>query len=587
MGAGHDHSHGMSNERGLRIALALTGSFLIAEVVGAFATNSLALLSDAAHMLTDVAALIIALVALRLARRPADTKRTFGYYRAEILAAVLNAVLLFLAAVYILSEAYRRFQSPPEIETVGMLVVAVIGLLVNLVSMRVLRASAESSLNMKAAYLEVWSDALGSIGVIIAALTIRFTGWWQADPIVAVLIGLWVLPRTWTLLTESINVLLEGVPQGIELDAIHGELKSIPGVADVHDLHVWSITTGKNTLTAHLMLESGSGSTQKVLSRAREVLEKRFGISHSTVQVETGYCVNDNDCGPARDATASGTSPREVQRHFEFGETEQANAFLDRHPGFYSAFERLMNLANSCFGRTSTARNRAEDVCFSLGHTCREDYLEILFLAVNAYGGGASKLLRGLYERGVTLAFIEKHTEKAERFVHFAAIQEHKLMNAALEMVSEDSFNEAMKDTENTVEKIKERYRAYKAEFETTLCRDCGRKGTAFSWDRDLVSMVRDVGEPYKSLYVGSYALANLHVHATLASMLDGSPTEIRWDRTLDQADFALLHATFVFLEILRQQSRLFHLELDLEIEACEKEFASQWVHSAGTSPRS
>ena len=308
MGAGHDHSHGSSNERGLRTALALTGGFLVAEVIGAFVTNSLALLSDAAHMVTDVAALVIALIALQLTKRPADSKRTFGYYRFEILAAVVNAVLLFLAAVYILVEAYRRFQSPPEIATSGMLIVAVIGLLVNLISMRVLRGGAESSLNMKGAYLEVWSDALGSLGVIGAALLIRFTGWWQADPVVAVLIGLWVLPRTWTLLSESINVLLEGVPQGLALDEIHNALLCIPGIQDVHDLHVWSITTGKNTITAHVTLNEPGEDEQRILSQARALIQSRFGITHSTIQIETTRCEPVQGCG-------IGTSPPQAHDH--------------------------------------------------------------------------------------------------------------------------------------------------------------------------------------------------------------------------------------------------------------------------------
>ena len=295
MGAGHDHTHGAANERSLKWALALTATVLVAEGIGAFLTNSLALLSDAAHMLTDVAALVIALIALRLAKRSADSKRTFGYYRFEILAAVLNAVLLFLAAAYILIESYQRLQNPREIASTGMLLVATVGLIANLVSMRVLQPGAESSLNMKGAYLEVWSDALGSIGVIAAALLIHFTGWWQADPIVAILIGLWVLPRSWTLLSESINILLEGVPQGLALDAIHSQLLSISGVLDVHDLHVWSISTGKNTLTAHLTLDASVEDEQSVLKQARAAIEE-FGITHSTVQIEAIRCGPAPDC---------------------------------------------------------------------------------------------------------------------------------------------------------------------------------------------------------------------------------------------------------------------------------------------------
>jgi cobalt-zinc-cadmium efflux system protein len=240
-------------------------------------------------MLTDVTALVIALIAIRLARRPADSRRTFGYYRFEILAAVANAVALFLAALYILYEAVQRFQNPQPIASTGMLTVAVFGLIANVVSMRVLHTHAECSLNLKGAYLEVWSDALGSVGVIIAAAVIHFTNWTPADPIVAIAIGLWVLPRSWTLLSESVNVLLEGVPRGLQLDAIHASLLAIPGVSDVHDLHVWSITTGKNTLTAHLTLDNPAIDTQTILQQANRAIEA-FGITHSTVQIEVTPC---------------------------------------------------------------------------------------------------------------------------------------------------------------------------------------------------------------------------------------------------------------------------------------------------------
>jgi cobalt-zinc-cadmium efflux system protein len=300
MSAGHGHSHGESSERGLQIALALTASILVVEAVGAVVTNSLALLSDAAHMLTDVTALVIALLAARLSRRPADNRRTFGYYRLEILAAAANAVALGLAAVYILYEAAQRFQNPQPIASTGMLIVALFGLAANLASMRVLHSHAGHSLNLKGAYLEVWSDALGSAGVIAAAGVIQLTEWTPVDPIVAVLIGLWVLPRSWSLLSESVNILLEGVPRGLELDAIHASLMGIPGVGDVHDLHVWSITTGKNTLTAHLTLDNPAIDPQSVLQRANQAIES-FGITHSTVQIETVPCHPDpNHHSPTR-----------------------------------------------------------------------------------------------------------------------------------------------------------------------------------------------------------------------------------------------------------------------------------------------
>jgi len=286
MGDPHSHNHASRNERGLWIALSMNFSLLVLELAGAYFTKSLALLSDAAHMLTDVTALFIALGAIRLSRRPPDNRRTFGYYRFEILAAGCNAVLLFLAAGYIVYEAIQRFRQPAEVASGAMLAVAVAGLAANLISMKVLAKDAEDSLNLKGAYLEVWSDALGSLGVIVAALVIHWTGWQPADPLVALLIGLWVLPRSWTILSETLNVLLEGVPAGLTLDAIRAALQAIPGVLNVHDLHVWSITTGKNTLTAHITIDPAAPDSQAILARAHAVVEG-FGITHSTVQIET------------------------------------------------------------------------------------------------------------------------------------------------------------------------------------------------------------------------------------------------------------------------------------------------------------
>ncbi|HCB2345614.1 TPA: cation transporter, partial [Klebsiella pneumoniae] len=251
-----NHSHALPserNEKSLWIALALTGSFLLAEVAAGIVFNSLALLSDAAHMFTDAAALAIALAAVRVARRPADAKRTYGYYRFEILAAAFNALLLFGVAGYILYEGWQRLREPAQVQSSGMLVVAVLGLIVNLISMRMLQGGKDKSLNVKGAYLEVWSDMLGSIGVIGAALVIRFTGWVWVDAVVAVAIGLWVLPRTWLLLKESLNVLLEGVPDGIDMGALMASVQAVPGVTGLHDLHVWALTSGKVSMTAHIV----------------------------------------------------------------------------------------------------------------------------------------------------------------------------------------------------------------------------------------------------------------------------------------------------------------------------------------------
>ncbi|HEX7991603.1 MAG TPA: cation diffusion facilitator family transporter, partial [Stenotrophomonas sp.] len=216
----HDHNHLPSeirHEKPLWWALGLTTAYLVVEVIGAFWTNSLALLSDAAHMATDAIGLMIALTAVRLSRRPPDAKRTYGYARLEALGAVANGLLLFGVGIYILFEAGQRFQQPQDIASTGMMWVAAFGLVVNLIAMRLLSAGSGESLNVKGAYLEVWSDMLGSVAVIAGGLIIHFTGWTLVDPILAVLIGLWVLPRTWVLLRDAINVLLEGVPKGVVL----------------------------------------------------------------------------------------------------------------------------------------------------------------------------------------------------------------------------------------------------------------------------------------------------------------------------------------------------------------------------------
>jgi len=236
--------------------------------------------------MTNSLALAISLVAIQVAKRAADRKRTFGYARFEILAAAFNALLLFAVAFYILYEAYQRLQAPAEIQSTGMLVIAVLGLIVNLISMRLLSAASGESLNVKGAYLEVWSDMLGSIGVIIAAVVIMFTGWGWVDSIVAAAIGFWVLPRTWTLLKESMNVLLQGVPDGVDIDQVEQAVRAIPGVKDVHDLHIWALTSGKNVLSSHLVADATVGTEQQILSQVTEMLHEQFDISHVTLQVE-------------------------------------------------------------------------------------------------------------------------------------------------------------------------------------------------------------------------------------------------------------------------------------------------------------
>lgn len=286
--AGHDHTAG-ANAKSLTIALGLTGSFLIAELVGAWWFNSLALLSDAAHMFTDAAALAIALAAINIGQRPADKERTYGYRRFEILAAAFNAVLLFVVAAYVLYEGVMRFFAPEPVQSVGMLVVASIGLIVNLVAMGVLTGGKEASLNVKGAYLEVWADMLGSLGVIAAAIAIYFTNWSWIDPVVAIAIGLWVLPRTWILLRDTTHILLQGVPRGMDLDAIRAAIGAVPGVAGVHDLHVWSVAGDDASLTAHIGVATGQDQSG-VRKAVATMLESKFEIHHSTLQTETEPC---------------------------------------------------------------------------------------------------------------------------------------------------------------------------------------------------------------------------------------------------------------------------------------------------------
>ena len=288
MAAGHNHGAQASTKR-LAIALGLTTAFLVAELVGAFVFDSLALLSDAAHMFTDSAALAIALAAVKIGQRPPDDLRTFGYRRFEILAAAFNAILLFAVAGYVLIEGVMRFFEPKTVESVGMLIVASIGLIVNLISMRVLAGGKDDSLNVKGAYLEVWADMLGSIGVIGAAIAIYFTKLSWIDPIVAIAIGLWVLPRTWTLLRDTTHILLQGVPRGFNLGAIRAAMIEVEGVTQVHDLHLWSVAGDDASLTAHVAV--GDDDNAEAIRRAVvEMLESRFDIHHATIQTETEPC---------------------------------------------------------------------------------------------------------------------------------------------------------------------------------------------------------------------------------------------------------------------------------------------------------
>lgn len=286
MGGGHSHAEPQAaSERSLLWALALTAVFLVVEVVASFISGSLALLSDAGHMATDVAALGIALLAIRIGRRPADDRRSFGYRRLEILAAAFNAAGLFMVAGYVLWEAVNRFLEPSNVDSRAMLVVAIAGLIVNAIAMRLLHRGRSASLNVQGAYLEVWADLLGSIAVLAGALAIEFTGAQWIDPLVAVAIALWVLPRGLALMRKALHVLLEGTPEGIDPRAVEETILSVGGVRRVHDLHLWSITTGVPLLTAHVELDALEG-WDATLQALRNAIQQNHQIDHATLQPE-------------------------------------------------------------------------------------------------------------------------------------------------------------------------------------------------------------------------------------------------------------------------------------------------------------
>ena len=296
--SGHDHDHGIGLARAgerhrtrLLLAFGVIAGFFFVEAAAGLWTNSLALLSDAGHMLTDVIGLGMALAAIQLAtnhekkQSSKQSNKTFGLYRLEILAAFVNALLLFAVAAWVLIEAIRRLGSPVEVLTTEMLLVAVLGLGANIVAFLLLRSGSKESINIEAAYVEVLADTVGSVGVIIAALLMRFYEWTWVDPVVAVLIGLWILPRTYRLGRRAAMVLLQAAPDSIDLDALVHDLVAIDGVVDVHDLHVWTLTSDMDAASAHLMTTEGADH-HAVLDAARVLVAEHYGISHGTFQVE-------------------------------------------------------------------------------------------------------------------------------------------------------------------------------------------------------------------------------------------------------------------------------------------------------------
>jgi len=286
---GHSHSHGhahTNNKKALFWAFLLIATFMVVEVVGGVITNSLALLSDAGHMLSDAAALGLSLFAMKLGERKATQSKTYGYKRFEIIAAALNGLTLIIISIYIFVEAYHRFTDPPQVQSMGMLAISVIGLIVNIIAAWILMSGdKDENLNVRSAFLHVLGDMLGSVGAITAALLIYFFDWGLADPIASVAVAILIIISGWRVTKESFHVLMEGTPEQIDVNEVKDEIMKIPEVKDMHDVHIWSITSGVLMLSGHIAVK-GEGAHDRVLHKAQKLLHDRFGIDHSTLQVE-------------------------------------------------------------------------------------------------------------------------------------------------------------------------------------------------------------------------------------------------------------------------------------------------------------
>ena len=295
---GHDHGHGIGGKRegnavALRWAFGITTVILVAEAVGGWLTNSLALLSDAGHMLSDAASLGLSLLAIHFAKKPASVSKSYGYRRLEILAALANGVALFVIAVAISWEAAHRLFDPPPVASLPMMGIAGIGLAANLASAWVLlhQGDVKDNLNLRSAYLHVLGDALGSVGALLAGALMYFYGWYVADPIVSVAVALLILRGAWGVVSQSLHILMEGTPTGSNIEAMIASLETIPGVCNVHDVHVWTVTSGYDVFSCHLVVSKGTNIT-KVVATGAELLERQFGIRHTTIQV----LEDDADC---------------------------------------------------------------------------------------------------------------------------------------------------------------------------------------------------------------------------------------------------------------------------------------------------
>lgn len=314
LGSEHGHSHG-GNKKTLLIAFLITTGYMFVEAIGGFLTNSLALIADAGHMLSDSVSLGIGFLAFTVGEKAADQLKTYGYKRFEILAAVFNGVTLVLISGYIFFEAYHRFSNPPKVVSTGMLMIAVIGLIVNLVVAWIMMRGGDTkgNLNLRAALLHVVGDMLGSVGAIVAALLIMFFGWAWADPLASVIVAILVLISGWRVTKEAIHVLMEGTPKDVDIEEVIKAVQSIPGVRSMHELHIWSITSGKNALSSHVVVDEGTSfEDSQVLLREIETTLANLKIGHVTIQMENADNPHEDSAMCQND---SGKEKQEDHRH--------------------------------------------------------------------------------------------------------------------------------------------------------------------------------------------------------------------------------------------------------------------------------
>jgi cobalt-zinc-cadmium efflux system protein len=302
-GHAHGHSHGVAEasaggKRGLLIALSITVLMMAAEIVGGLLSNSLALLSDAGHMLTDNLALLLSFFAMKFATMPATERKTFGFYRLEILAAFVNGIVLVLMSFYIMYEAYLRIMHPVPVAGKLMLVIAAIGLVANIIGAVVLNRHGSSNLNIRGAYLHILGDALSSVGVVIGGLVILYTGWYLVDPILSVMISLVIIYGAWALVKESVNILLESVPAHINIETMAAEIQKVPGVREAYHIHVWTITSGVYAMSAHVVIDDQMVSmNRELMERIGAMVADRFKVMHITIQIECERCELGTVCG--------------------------------------------------------------------------------------------------------------------------------------------------------------------------------------------------------------------------------------------------------------------------------------------------